>query len=55
MEERKDNNKNIKILRQRIKDEKVKELISAVKKSQAAANSITKLLVDKENELRLQV
>ena len=52
MEERKDNNKNIKILRQRIKDEKVKELISAVKKSQAAANSITKLLVDKENELR---
>ena len=52
MEERKDNNKNIKILRQRIKDEKVKELISAVKKSQSTANSIAKLLADKENELR---
>ncbi len=52
MEERKDNNKNIKILRQRLKDEKVKELISAVKKSQSTANSISKLLADKENELR---
>ena len=52
MEERQDNTKNIKILRQRLKDEKVKGLVSAVKQSQSMINSISKLLAEKENAVR---
>ena len=52
MEERQDNTKNIKILRQRLKEDKVKGLISSVKQSQTKINSITKLLSEKENEMR---
>ena len=52
MEERQDNTKNIKILRQRIKEEKVKTLLTSVKQTQSRVNSISKLLGDKEAELR---
>lgn len=52
MEERQDNTKNIKLIRQRIKEDKIKDLISLVKQSQTKVNSISKLLADKENEIR---
>ena len=52
MEERQDNTKNIKILRQRLKEDKVKDLVALAKQSQSKVNSITKVLSDKENELR---
>ena len=52
MEERQDNTKNIKILRQRIKEEKVKELLTSAKQAQTRVNSISKLLGEKETELR---
>ena len=52
MEERQDNTKNIKLIRQRIKEDKIKDLISLVKQSQTKVNSISKLLTDKENEIR---
>ena len=40
MEERQDNTKNIKILRQRIKEEKVKELLTSAKQAQTRVSSI---------------
>ena len=52
MEERQDNTKNIKILRQRIKEEKVKGLLTSAKQTQTRVNSISKLLGEKESELR---
>ncbi len=52
MEERQDNTKNIKILRQRIKEEKIKNLLSTAKQTQSRVNSISKLLGEKETELR---
>ena len=52
MEERQDNTKNIKILRQRIKEEKVKELLTSAKQAQTRVSSISKLLGEKESELR---
>lgn len=51
MEERQDNTKNIKILRQRIKEEKIKNLVASVKQSQSGINGVAKLLADKEKEL----
>ena len=42
MEERQDNTKNIKILRQRLKEDKVKDLVALAKQSQSKVNSITK-------------
>ena len=52
MEERQDNTKNIKLMRQRLKDEKVKGLLTDAKKVQSQVGSISKLLSEKENELR---
>ncbi len=52
MEEKQDNTKNIKILRQRLKEDKVKTLHSSAKKVQSRVNSISKSLTDKEKELR---
>jgi len=52
MEERQDNTKNVKILLQMIKDEKLKELRENVKLAQGKASSIAKKLNDKESELR---
>ena len=51
MEERQDNTKNIKILRQRIKEEKIKNLVASVKQAQSGINGVAKLLADKEKEL----
>ena len=52
MEERQDNTKNVKILLQMIKDEKLKELRENVKEAQGKAASIAKKLNEKENERR---
>ena len=52
MEERQDNTKNIKILRQRIKEEKIKGLLTSAKQTQTRVSSISKLLGEKESELR---
>ena len=52
MEERQDNTKNVKILLQMIKDEKLKELRENVKSAQGIAASIARKLNEKENERR---
>ena len=52
MEERQDNTKNVKILLQMIKDEKLKELRENVKEAQGKAASIAKKLNEKDNERR---
>ena len=52
MEERQDNTKNVKILLQMLKDEKLKDLRENVKVAQGKASSIVKKLGEKENELK---
>lgn len=52
MEERKDNNKNIKLLWETLKEEKLKSLMDDVKQVQAKAFSIVKKLTEKETQLR---
>jgi len=52
MEERQDNTKNVKILLQMLKDDKLKDLRENVKGAQGKAASIAKKLGEKENELR---
>ena len=52
MEERQDNTKNVKILLQMLKDEKLQDLRENVKVAQGKASSIVKKLGEKENELK---
>ncbi len=52
MEERQDTTKNVKILLQMLKDEKLKDLRENVKVAQGKASSIVKKLGEKENELK---
>ena len=52
MEERQDSTKNVKILLQTLKEEKLKKLGEKVKNARAKAASIVKKLNDKEQELR---
>ena len=53
MEEvKQDVTKNVKMLGQILKEEKLKDLLDKIKKSQTKASAIVKTLNDKENELR---
>ncbi len=53
MEEvKQDITKNVKVLGQILKDEKIKDLLDKIKQSQSQASAIVKKLNDKENELR---
>ena len=53
MEEvKQDVTKNVKMLGQILKEEKLKDLLDKIKKSQSKASAIVKTLNDKENELR---
>lgn len=52
MEERQDSTKNVKMLLQMVKDDKLKDLHDKVKAAQTKASSIVKKLNEKENELK---